>query len=84
MDRDLTPSRMSVTKTLLQSFIIEFFDQNPISQLGLIIAIDGLAKRVVDCIGNASSLLEAVRTLPDPFGELSIQNSLELMTQSLV
>eukprot|EP00959_Pyramimonas_sp_CCMP1952_P462989 9484175-Pyramimonas_sp.AAC.1 len=30
----------------LQSFIREFFDQNPLSQLGLIVARNGIAERI--------------------------------------
>jgi hypothetical protein len=50
--RDLTPSRMELTINCLNTFIPEFFDLNPISQLQLISARDGVATIVTPLSGT--------------------------------
>lgn len=45
-DRDLRPSRLELTLQYAQEFVNEFFDQNPISQLGIIGMKDGIAERI--------------------------------------
>lgn len=56
-DRDLRPSRLELTLQYAQEFINEFFDQNPISQLGIIGMKDGIAERVSPLSGQSPSLL---------------------------
>ena len=51
-DRDLRPSRLELTLQYAQEFINEFFDQNPISQLGIIGMKDGIAERVSPLSGR--------------------------------
>ena len=43
-EKDLAPSRLQLTLTLLDGFLAEFFDQNPISQLGIVITRDAVAR----------------------------------------
>ncbi|KAJ2178754.1 hypothetical protein GGF45_002708, partial [Coemansia sp. RSA 551] len=42
--RDMTPTRIHATLLLLEKFVVEFFDQNPISQLSVVTTKDGLAE----------------------------------------
>lgn len=58
-DRDLRPSRLELTLQYAQEFINEFFDQNPISQLGIIGMKDGIAERVSPLSGEFISPLSS-------------------------
>ena len=84
-EKDLRPTRFLLTLRYAAAFINEFFEQNPISQLGLIGMRDGLAKRVSDLSGNAVDHLTALSTLRslDPLGNPSLQNALEMARAAL-
>eukprot|EP01135_Chromosphaera_perkinsii_P002254 Nk52_evm40s221 gene=Nk52_evmTU40s221 len=82
-DADLRPTRFLCAMEILKKFVREYFDQNPISQLGLIVTKDGSAIKVQDLCGNTNDILQGVKNLKDTKGEPSLQNSLELARQSL-
>ncbi|CAO1602306.1 hypothetical protein XANCAGTX0491_005928 [Xanthoria calcicola] len=84
-EKDLRPTRYLLTIRYCQDFITEFFEQNPISQIGIIGMRDGLAVRVSDMSGNPSdhiSNLQALRK-DDPQGQPSLQNALEMARAAL-
>ncbi|KAK3238929.1 General transcription factor IIH subunit 2 [Cymbomonas tetramitiformis] len=75
---DFRPTRLSVVSGIVQCFVKEFFDQNPLSQLGLILARNGIAERVTELSGSPEAHLAALRnSLKDPGGDISLQNALE-------
>ena len=80
LEKDLRPTRYLLTLRYVEDFIKEFFDQNPISQLGIIGLRDGLAVRVSDVGGNPSEHVEKVKALrgEEPRGQVSLQNGLEM------
>ena len=41
-EEDFRPNRLSVIGQCVIGFIREYFNQNPLSQLGLIVALDGV------------------------------------------
>jgi transcription initiation factor TFIIH subunit 2 len=49
---DLKPTRFLNTLKMLQVFIEEYFDQNPISQLGIILLKNKRAEKLVESAGN--------------------------------
>jgi len=51
-EKDLPPSRIELSAQLLEEFIMEYFDQNPISQLGVIVTRDGLAEKLTELSGQ--------------------------------
>jgi transcription initiation factor TFIIH subunit 2 len=51
-EKDLNPSRIILTQNYVKSFIMEFFDQNPISQLSVIITKNGIAEKISELGGN--------------------------------
>ena len=53
---DFRPSRKVVMMRVLSDFIRAFFDQNPISQLGIIISQDKRAKVLTDLSGVFASV----------------------------
>lgn len=91
-DQDLKPNRAISSLKMLEMFVEEFFDQNPIGQLGLVTTSDKRAKVLSDMSGTSHKHLEAIRKLKDGImkdngktlvGEPSIQNSLEICERTL-
>ncbi|KAI9292465.1 TFIIH basal transcription factor complex, subunit SSL1 [Neoconidiobolus thromboides FSU 785] len=85
-DKDLRPSRLLLTLAFLESFITEYFDQNPISQLGIIVTRNGLAEKISELSGNPMEHIKAIKMKSnhETGGEPSLQNSLELAKSSLI
>ncbi|KAK6454605.1 component of RNA polymerase transcription factor [Scheffersomyces xylosifermentans] len=89
-EKDLRPTRFSMTLSYLQEFVVEFFDQNPISQLGIILMRNGVSNLVSEVNGSPQYHLDKIRQLKarqhnryEPKGDPSLQNSLE-MARSLL
>ncbi|CAH1757234.1 13968_t:CDS:2 [Entrophospora sp. SA101] len=51
-EKDLRPSRLELTLSYTEQFILEYFDQNPISQLGIIVTKTGVAEKITSLSGN--------------------------------
>lgn len=85
-EKDLRPTRYLLTLRYAQEFVREFFEQNPISQLGVLGLRDGLAFRVSDVSGNATDHLTAIQSLrsQDTKGLPSLQNGLEMARGALL
>lgn len=85
-EKDLRPTRYLLTLRYAQEFVREFFEQNPISQLGVLCLRDGLALRVSDMSGNPTEHLTAIQTLKtqDPKGLPSLQNGLDMARGALL
>ncbi|BDD59141.1 hypothetical protein MAP00_004375 [Monascus purpureus] len=84
-EKDLRPNRYLLTLRYTQEFVVEFFEQNPISQLGVLGLRDGLAIRISDLSGNPTEHLNAIEALrsQDPKGLPSLQNGLEMARGAL-
>lgn len=69
----------------MENFIDEFFDQNPISQIGIIIMHNKRAEKISDLSGNCRKHLKIINNLTSTslVGEPSMQNGLELAFKSL-
>lgn len=50
-DKEFKPTYMEVAVAYLKQFVVEFFDQNPIAQLGFIGTKDGLATKLSELSG---------------------------------
>jgi transcription initiation factor TFIIH subunit 2 len=85
-EKDLLPTRYRLTLNYAVAFVREFFEQNPISQLGIIGMRDGVAVRVSDMSGNPTEHIEKLRELEgqDPQGNPSLQNALEMCRGALL
>ncbi|XP_063714560.1 general transcription factor IIH subunit 2-like [Symsagittifera roscoffensis] len=84
-DTDMKPSRLMKVAKLMQSFTDEFFDQNPISQLGVIGSRDKRAKVLVPLTTSGQQIKTSVGVLTDKdcSGEFSLENSLEVAGETL-
>lgn len=56
--QDLKPTRFICALKLLETFVNEFFDLNPISQLGILVTKSKRADRVTELAGNAKKHIE--------------------------
>ncbi|KAL4870168.1 hypothetical protein BDV12DRAFT_62347 [Aspergillus spectabilis] len=85
LEKDLRPTRYLLTLRYAQEFVREFFEQNPISQIGVLGLRDGLALRVSDMSGNPTEHISAIQDLrsQDPKGLPSLQNGLEMARGAL-
>lgn len=80
LEKDLRPNRHALTITNVIQFITEFFDQNPISQLGIIVMRNGIAQLVSQVSGNPQDHIDALKSIKklEPKGDPSLQNALEM------
>lgn len=85
-EKDLLPTRMRLTLSYAAAFVREFFEQNPISQLGIVGMKDGIAVRISDLGGNPAEHLERLKEQEDqePQGSPSLQNALEMCRGALL
>lgn len=79
-EKDFRPNRSSMMISYAIEFVSDFFDQNPISQLSIVIMRNGLAQAVSEVSGNPNDHIEALKKLKkiDPEGDPSLQNALEM------
>lgn len=84
-EKDLLPTRFRLTLSYAAAFVREFFEQNPISQLGIVAMRDGVAVRISDLGGNPAAHLEKLKEMEgqDPQGNPSLQNALEMCRGAL-
>lgn len=84
-------TRMDVTIQLLQEFVQEYYDQNPLSHLGFVLLKNGEAE-IVSILSSSSKAhklaLQSVAQIaaaegPNGGGEFSIQNGIEVAGRSL-
>ncbi|CAM9096344.1 unnamed protein product [Ectocarpus fasciculatus] len=75
-EKDLKPSRAAVVRENAESFIHQFFDQNPISQLSLITTADRTASKLTDLSGNPKHHIQALGAISQPKGGASLQSVL--------
>lgn len=82
---DLKPSRADLVVDSIQSFVREFFDQNPISQLSVVTTRDGQAIRLSNFSSNEKHHIEAVQKASrlGPGGNPSLQNALIVANKNL-
>ena len=49
---DMRPNRLAVMAGVLRGFIRKFFDENPLSHLGIIVMRNGIAERLTELAGS--------------------------------
>ncbi|KAL5107479.1 General transcription factor IIH subunit 2 [Taenia crassiceps] len=86
LERDLHPNRLICTLRCLKKFVENFFDQNPLSQLGIISTSSSKAQLVSALSGGFIQHLRALEELAKQqqcVGEPSIQNALVMAESRL-
>ncbi|KAF8806408.1 TFIIH basal transcription factor complex, subunit SSL1 [Phlegmacium glaucopus] len=84
-DRDMRPTRFDLMLQYAREFIIEWFDQNPLGQIGVVGMRAGLGERVGEMSGNPQDVLKSIadRHKLEPTGEPSLQNAIEMARGSM-
>jgi len=84
-EKDLRPTRHLLTINYCISFVREFFEQNPISQIGILGMREGIAVRISGMSGNPNDHITALKSLrsTEPKGNPSLQNALEMARATL-
>jgi len=80
---DFKPSRLTVALNAAEAFIKDFYDQNPLSQLAIIITRNSIAEKLTELSGNPSKHISALRAQNVTEGEASLENALEVARSSL-
>ncbi|XP_060699882.1 general transcription factor IIH subunit 2 isoform X2 [Hemiscyllium ocellatum] len=57
-DQDLKPNRLTSTLKLLEYFVEEYFDQNPISQIGIVTTKNKRAEKLTELAGTYHVILD--------------------------
>nr|GAT60526.1 predicted protein [Mycena chlorophos] len=85
LDRDMRPTRFDLSLQYAREFIVEWFDQNPLGQIGIVGMRGGIGERVGELSGNPQDVLKAIadRHRLEPAGEPSLQNAIELAKSSM-
>ncbi|KAF8590980.1 TFIIH basal transcription factor complex, subunit SSL1 [Ramaria rubella] len=85
MDRDMRPTRFDITLEYTREFVSEWFDQNPLGQIGLVGMRGGVGERFGEMAGNPQDVLKVLssRTKLEPTGEPSLQNAIEMARASM-
>nr|CAG4637001.1 EOG090X05VA [Ceriodaphnia reticulata]SVE72927.1 EOG090X05VA [Ceriodaphnia reticulata] len=83
--QDLKPTRFLCVLKLLEIFVHEFFDLNPISQLGILTTKLKRSDKITVLAGNQKKHIETLQQLRNSSceGEPSLQNSLEMAINGL-
>ena len=84
-EKDLRPTRYLLTLRYTIAFVTEFFEQNPISQLGIIGTRDGLALTISPLSGNPNDHISNIQKWfeQEPKGQPSLQNALDMARAAL-
>lgn len=85
LEKDMRPNRHAMLIQYSIDFVHEFFDQNPISQIGIVSMRNGLAHMISQVSGNPQDHVDALKSIrkQEPKGNPSLQNALE-MTRGLL
>ncbi|KAF6150461.1 hypothetical protein GIB67_030262 [Kingdonia uniflora] len=82
-EMDFKPSRMAVVAKYAEAFIREFFDQNPLSHIGLITIKDGVSQCLTDLGGSPDYHIKVLMDKLGCAGDASLQNALDLVHENL-
>ncbi|KEP46417.1 TFIIH basal transcription factor complex subunit Ssl1 [Rhizoctonia solani 123E] len=79
-DRDLRPTRFELALDCARAFVVEWCEQNPLGQIGVVGMRAGIGERIVEMTGNPHDILRAIadKRKLEPAGEPSLQNAIEV------
>jgi transcription initiation factor TFIIH subunit 2 len=85
MDRDMRPTRFDLMLQYAREFVTEWFDQNPLGQIGVVGMRAGVGERIGALTGNPQEVLRSIadRHKLEPTGEPSLQNAIEMARNSM-
>jgi transcription initiation factor TFIIH subunit 2 len=78
---DMRPNRAVALVKLAQNFVTEFFDQNPLSQMSILVMRHGTTQVLSELSPTPEVHRRALKSALQTGGEVSLQNMLDLCTQ---
>jgi transcription initiation factor TFIIH subunit 2 len=57
MDRDMRPTRFDLTLQYAREFVTEWFDQNPLGQIGVVGMRAGIGERIGEMSGKIDTIV---------------------------
>ncbi|WVQ84537.1 hypothetical protein IAT38_006691 [Cryptococcus sp. DSM 104549] len=80
LDKDYRPTRFECILEYLKTYVVEWFDQNPLGQIGVIALRDRLSEVLVPMGGSPQEIVAALsdKRKLEPSGEPSLQNGLTM------
>jgi transcription initiation factor TFIIH subunit 2 len=82
-ENDYKPCRLEASKACVQQFVTEYYDQNPISQLSVVVTRDRSAERLTELSGNPKNHIHAIKATRNMVGLASLQNTILLAMSML-
>lgn len=79
---DFRPTRISLIAGILTQFVRDFFEENPLSHLGIIILRGGVAEKLTDLSGNPDVHIRQLESL-EVRGDASLQNGIDAAVAAL-
>lgn len=81
----MRPTRFDLMLQYAREFVTEWFDQNPLGQIGVVGMRAGVGERIGALTGNPQEVLKSIadRHKFEPMGEPSLQNSIEMARNSM-
>jgi len=80
---DFRPNRLTAVVEVLKNFIREFFDQNPLSHLGIVLMRSGVAECLTELSSRPEMHIKELTGALSTGGPASLQNALLTATESL-
>lgn len=80
---DMRPLRSVAMFHAAEAFIRSFFDENPLSQLGIVVMREGVAEQLTELSSSPEMHVEKLRENLDTGGAASVGNALEVCTDVL-
>lgn len=75
-EKDYRPNRLEACKSILERFVRDYFDQNPISQLAFGITANEIVEKKSELSGNSKNHITKISELVTVRGLASLKNSL--------
>ncbi|TFY54503.1 hypothetical protein EVJ58_g8824 [Rhodofomes roseus] len=84
IDRGKKEKGKGTSKEYAREFVTEWFDQNPLGQIGVVGMRAGIGERLGEMTGNPQEVLKAIseRHKLEPTGEPSLQNAIDMARSS--
>jgi len=84
MEKDWKPNRLSVILKVLETFILGYFEQNPLSQMCIILSRNAISEKITEFSGNSFRHIKELKERSSiNGGEMSLQNALNIAGDNL-
>eukprot|EP00939_MAST-03C_sp_MAST-3C-sp1_P001735 g1735.t1 len=83
-ERDIKPSRYVVAINVMEHFVREYLDRNPLCNIGIVYARDSVAKTLSELSGVVNAHVDKIKSIDFvPSGEFSMNNAMILAMSKL-